>query len=401
MKRIWLLSFCLMAALACPNLSLTSSCQRTVVAALQEQEEESTQEETQEKTEEAKPDQEAAQPAQPPAQDPAAEEAAPQEAAPTQPNPQEAPLTKEVISEELNNPCGLAIQPETGTLFVSDSGNLQILRLVDGKLEPVITDFPKDIYGKGPEYAIGPLGITFLDRQTLVVGGGGMKDGEELLRVYKVPEVGEASIKADQMETSMGLPADGDVVGEGNFYAVISSETALFATLNGDDNKGWIGMATREGNTLKEFKRFIATKDSVQVDAPVGICLTGDGYLAVGQMGEISVPGDSMLLFYNQQGEFYGDYKTGLSDITSLAYSDAGHLYALDFSWHDTSKGGLFRLVAEGDSDCIAKPMMDLEKPTSMIFDQAGNLWVTTIGTADSADQGGQLIKIIGLPSGR
>lgn len=311
---------------------------------------------------------------------------------------QEGELTSEVITAELNNPCGIAIQPETGTVFVADSGNLQILRLVDGKMEPVITEFPSDVYGKGPKYTIGPLGLCFLDKDTLVVGGGGLPDGEELLRVYKVPAPGEAAIKADQQEASMPLAAEGDVVGEGNFYALVASPSGVYATLNGDDAKGWIGKATREGSTLKDFTRFIATKEATEVDAPVGITMTEDGFLAVGQMGEITVPGDALLSFYSQEGNNHGNFKTGLSDITALAYSSAGHLYALDFCWNDISKGGLFRLVADGDAGCVAKPMMSIEKPTAMVFDDEGNLWVTSIGTAESESQGGQLLKITGLP---
>lgn len=91
------------------------------------------------------------------------------------------------VVERLNNPCGVAIQPGTGHVFVSDSGALRVIRIVDGKAEPVITGFPKDTYGKGPIYDIGPLGLVFIDKDTLAVGGGGKIDGEEMLRVYKIP----------------------------------------------------------------------------------------------------------------------------------------------------------------------------------------------------------------------
>ncbi|MDB4468390.1 hypothetical protein N9093_00880, partial [bacterium] len=43
------------------------------------------------------------------------------------------------VVERLNNPCGVAIQPTTGHVFVSDSGALRVIRIVDGKAEPVIT----------------------------------------------------------------------------------------------------------------------------------------------------------------------------------------------------------------------------------------------------------------------
>ena len=66
----------------------------------------------------------------------------------------------EVVLEGLHNPSGLAVQPKTGHVFVSDSGAGKVVRIVDGKAEDVITEFPSDVYGKGPKYNIGPLGLA-------------------------------------------------------------------------------------------------------------------------------------------------------------------------------------------------------------------------------------------------
>ena len=308
-------------------------------------------------------------------------------------------LKIETIAEGLNNPCGVAIQPETGHVFVADSGGLRVVRVVGGSMEDVITDFPKDIYGTGPQYDVGPLGLAFLDKETLVVGGGGLVDGEELLRVYKVPDAGAPAIKASQMTDNFKLGPEGEVVGEGNFYAIAVTDTGLFVTCNGDDVKGWISKATRSGNTLSDYKRTIATKEATGVDAPVGITVSPEGFLAVGQMGEITVPGDSLLTFYDEAtGEMKGNFKTGLSDISAVAYSPQNRLYALDFSWHDTTKGGLFKLVRiEGNSEaCNAVEITKLDKPTAMVFDSQGNAYVTVIGTKEegSEAQPGKLLKI-------
>ena len=53
----------------------------------------------------------------------------------------------------------------------------RVLRIVDGNSQPVIVDFPLDVYGKGPQYRIGPLGLAFAGKNVLVVGGGGQPDG--------------------------------------------------------------------------------------------------------------------------------------------------------------------------------------------------------------------------------
>jgi DNA-binding beta-propeller fold protein YncE len=85
----------------------------------------------------------------------------------------------ETVIGGLSNPCGVAVQPETGHVFVADSAAGRVIRIVDGKAQDVITGFPKDVFGKGPFYDVGPLGLVFLDKTTLVVGDGGFKDGEE------------------------------------------------------------------------------------------------------------------------------------------------------------------------------------------------------------------------------
>src|SRR5690242_19091099 len=61
----------------------------------------------------------------------------------------------------LSNPCGIALQPGTNQVYISDSANGRICRVANGKLQDVITGSPKDVYGKGPFYDIGPLGLVF------------------------------------------------------------------------------------------------------------------------------------------------------------------------------------------------------------------------------------------------
>jgi DNA-binding beta-propeller fold protein YncE len=313
-----------------------------------------------------------------------------------------------VVLEDLNNPSGIAIQPETGTVFIADSGNYQIVKLVDGKAEPAITDFPKDVYGEDPKINIGPLGLAFLDKNTLVVGGGGLPDGEELLRVYELPADG-AAIKADQTKDTFRLEAsektdDADEVkGEGNFYALATTPNAVYVTCNGDDTKGWVSRLTRDGNQLSEFERFIATKEATQVDAPVGITVSPEGYLVVGQMGEISQPGDSLLTFYDVldgDGEILSPIlKTGLHDICAVAYGPGRpnpQMYVLDYAWADPSQGGLFQILDDPESETgmRAERIMTLNKPTAMAFNADGDLYITQIGELEDGNSKGQLILV-------
>ena len=310
-------------------------------------------------------------------------------------------IKQETVIEGLHNPCGVAIQPETGHVFVSDSGNRRIIRIVDGKQEDVIVNFPEDIYGEGPKFAVGPLGLTFINKQTLVVGGGGLADGADLIRVYQIPEAGSPPMEAAKMVSTMSLPADGDTIGEGNFYGLAASTTHLYVTCNGDDTKGWVARAKIDGGKPKDLKRYIATKELTSVDAPVAVTMSPLGEIVIGQMGEIKQPGDSLLTFYDQaKGNKLANFKTGLNDITALAYSPKrARLFALDFSWNDPGKGGLYKLVDDGSIDqCEAREIIKLDRPTAMVFDAEGNAYVTIIGSSeDSGSPSGKLLKISGL----
>lgn len=304
------------------------------------------------------------------------------------------------ILDGLDNPCGVAVQPETGHVFVSDSGNGRVVRIVDGKAQDVIVGFKADIYGKGPMYNIGPLGLLFLKKDVLVVGGGDLPDGEEKIRVFEIPAAGAEPVKVDQAKAEFSLPALGDIKGEGNFYALAATDSALFATSNGDDTKGWVAKATIRDGTLTSYERFIATKEAVEVDAPVGATISPRKELVIGQMGEINVPHDSLLTFYNvKDGKMLLNLTTGLYDIAALAYSPKGQLLALDFAWMKTEEGGLFELIAvkEGGKQAIqSKKHLSLDKPAAMAFGPDGALYVTVFGTAKegSDKKPGSLLKI-------
>lgn len=298
----------------------------------------------------------------------------------------------------LNNPTGIAIQPETGDVFIAESGALKVVRLVDGQAEDVITGFTKDVYGKGPMLDIGPLGLAFMDKETLVVGDGGKPDGEEQLLIFTVPAKGEPAITADKSKYSFTLPATDDAPGEGNFYGVAASASGIFVTANGDDNQGWVAKADINGTKVGNFRRFIATKEAAGVDAPVAITISPRGEVVIGQMGEINVPQDGLLTFYNaKSGEKLLNLKTGLYDITGLAYSPQGQLYAVDFAWMDTTQGGLFQLIGEkqgGEHSLNAKKLAALDKPTALAFGQDGSLYITVVGTAKEGKPAGKLLKV-------
>ena len=313
-----------------------------------------------------------------------------------------------VVLDGLHNPTGLAVQPNTGHLFVADSGAGKIVRIVDGKAEDVVTDFPRDVYGKGPKYDIGPLGLAFIDEDTLVVADGSQEDTKEVIRVYTVPAAGEEALKADAAKATLGpLDTSEELAAEGNYYGVAVTKNAIFSTANGDDTKGCVVRAEINGDgTFGELERYIATKEATQVDAPVAITVSDKGHLVVGQMGEITAPNDGLLTFYNPKTkEMLLNLETGLHDITALLYSPKGHLYALDFAWAKPDEAGMYRLDAEGtgqEQELTAKKIVALKKPAAMVFGDDGALYIAvfgdTEGDGEEADKEkaatGQIIKL-------
>lgn len=301
----------------------------------------------------------------------------------------------------LSNPCGVAVQSGTGQVYLTDSANGRVCRVNNGKLEDVITGSPKDVYGKGPFYDIGPLGLVFSsDGKSLIVGDGGYKDGEECVRVYTVPESGKPALnyEKDASQKLGPLTAMDPILGEGNLYGLALTSSALYVTCNGDDTKGWIAKADLNGTKFGKLERWLPTKEAVEVDAPVAITVSKQGDIVVGQFGEVNKPQDSLLTFYSAQtGKLRSNFETKLYDITGLAYSPkTGLLYATDFAWMKPDEGGLFRIDASTTGVKTSK-IASLDKPTALAFAPDGTLYITVIGPKgenENASKQGKLLKI-------
>ena len=305
------------------------------------------------------------------------------------------PATKTSVVH-LDNPSGVCVHGGTGHVFVtSRQGVFRFVPGKPGKIYLEIEGFPTDIYGKGPKYNIGPLGCTLWGTDRLVVPDGSRPDGEELVRVYKIEDaVPGKPRKEDAAEFTLG-PIKGtgegaNAKGEGNYYQAVVWNDAIYITSNGDDTKGWVVVSKIADGKPGDLTPTIATKEATQVDAPVAIAVSPDkSQLVIGQMGEVNVPGDALLTMYDKDGKLVKSYKTGLNDITGLAYSPSGKLYATDFAWAEEVKtqGGLFELVIEGD-EVKPKKILGLDRPTALAFDKEGALYITVFGTGkDTGDK--------------
>ena len=309
-----------------------------------------------------------------------------------------------VVAKGLDNPTGLAVQPGTGHVFIASHAGVLRLDPKSGKVTTEIGGYPDptDVYGKGPKYPIGPLGLAFLDAEHLVVGGGSRKDGDELVRVFKVGADPKEQKESDAVKTLGPIkPSDDTIKGEGNFYGVAIIGGAIYVTCNGDDTKGWVAKATSKDGKWGKLKLAIATKEATEVDAPGPIAASKSGKaVVVGQIGEVTVEGDSLVTIYSPRGKLQRKLTTSLNDIAGIAYSGSGKLYATDFSWVDASKGALYQLMLgkKEATEAKSKKILDLDKPTAIVFGEDGTAYIAVFGTVgDDGKPAGSVIAVSGL----
>ncbi len=307
-----------------------------------------------------------------------------------------------VLYKGLDNPTGVAVQPGTGDLFIAARSGVHRLTVGDKKvLSQEVGGFNTDIYGKGPKYNIGPLGVGFLGADHLVIGDGSNPDEKEVVLVMKVGKTGPKTpfTPKDAAYTLGPIKAGKDSAkGEGNYYGVAVNDHAIFITCNGDDTKGWVAKSDVKDGKPGALTPFIATKVATNVDAPVGITFSKDGKeLIVGQMGEMNVANDSLLTTYNPEtGKLIKALKTGLHDIAGVAVSPkTGKLYVVDFAWIKPADGGLFELTVEDDK-VTSKKILSLEKPTALAFDKDGHLYVTDGASDIESKPAGRVSRVDG-----
>ena len=306
----------------------------------------------------------------------------------------------EIVAESLQNPRAVAIQPETGDLFVAESGALRVVRIVDGEAEEVVVGFSKDYTGKSPIYEIGPLSLLFLDRDTLLIGDGGREPGMDQIRVVTVPGRGEPPVKVNpDVDKRLRLQSDDQHGADGNFWAMTKLEDYLLVTCGDDLRNGWIARSAIRGNKLTTLRRFFSTVRSVKTRIPYGITTSPEGEIVVAQAGEIQDVGDSLLSFFGAEGDFLDSFKTGLNDIYGVAYGpNQGRLFAVDFCNARPNEGGLYKLVATREG-CRAVKLATLPRPSSLTFSDEGDLYVTTVGRFVEGTEfsNGRVLRFTGL----
>jgi len=306
----------------------------------------------------------------------------------------------DVVLEGLKFPSGLAIQPETGVVYVSDSGNGQVVRVENGKAVPVLTEFPLTALALDSNIQLGPLGLLFADRKTLLVGGSGQANGEALLRRVPLPETAEP-VKAETIQSIQRFSApESQSPAAALLYSLAGSLDSFYASVVDEDTKGWIVEDKKSTEPFPTLSGFLDIAESLQANRPAGLTISPHGYLVVGTFGKLDEPGDGILAFFDTiTKKMLLRLDTGLHDISAVAYSPRKQMYVLDLSLAKPEEGGLFRIIADKTSPTGMqhKKITSLEHPTAMAFDADGALYVTVSGFAD--DQGNRPGLLLKIPS--
>lgn len=304
----------------------------------------------------------------------------------------------DVILDGLSYPSGIAIQPETGTVFVSDSGKGQVVRMENGQPVPVLTDFPLTPLEFAPDIQLGPMGLLFSDRNTLWVASGRQPDGQIVVRVFKLPE-DLAAMKAEAAQVGMTFAAEEtESTAQPTLFSMATNPEALFATVISADGQGWIGRAPRADPPPTNIERFIELQSNAQSMRSAGITISPHGYLVIGTLGTLDEPSDGQIVFFDPVSKkMLLRLESGLHDISAVGYSPRKQMYALDLALAKPEEGGLFRIIADAKdpSGMSTKKIADFEHPTAMVFDSDGGLYVTVAGLADeSGTRPGKLLKV-------
>jgi hypothetical protein len=301
------------------------------------------------------------------------------------------------LVDGLKNPFSITIEPESDRIFVAESGAQRIVEIKEAKPVLVAGDFPASKY-RG--YDVGPLSV-FCPKPNMLVAGFDDDNGVGNLALLKLAaEEADAktSVKARQ-SVAFKPKENGSKLGQ--FTSLIAKHSVVYVVTNGDADNGWIALAELQNETVQSFRASIDTAKKSSFPNPTCVTVSPGGeYLVVAQMGKEGEAKDSRLTFYTLQGKIKLNLEVGLHDIVALAYSpNRKHLFAIDYNYADPTKGGLYKLIADGADKCKVKKLQDLSFATSMAFDSKGNLYVTKLGGpagSENADQG-KLLKITGL----
>jgi hypothetical protein len=319
----------------------------------------------------------------------------------------------ETVVDGVDDLWGVAVQPETGHVFMSVGGQPRVVRYVDEKLQDVIVGFSAE----GPDDASsdgrGPLGLAFLSRDILAIGTDRNASAGKAIYFVKVPEVGQDPVAAKDavhVHESLGPNRNDDVMGIVRMPAEMTSPPEVVVVIRqGGAENAMALLPIRNPRQLDrrsgygDLTRFASPDEFADRQVAAGITLSPRRELVTGYRLEGGTAATARLVFYQlSDGRRLLDLDTGLCDITALAYGaplapdNNRRLYALDGMGSAESATGIFRLDAvlqAGTMSIRARRIATLDGPTAMALAADGALYVTLAPQHASVARDGRLVR--------
>jgi hypothetical protein len=325
-----------------------------------------------------------------------------------EPGDETAKYRTEVVAKGLDNPCGLALRPVVEKdapqeIFFAESGAGRVMQIV-------ASDEPKEILSglevrklEKPEVRLSASALGFITPAKLAVLGGFKKEYLEQVGLFNLPAEEKVLTPAD-MENAVPLRTFQDVVFQepSGFHGMVVGDTVAFFSNFVPNRFGDIYRASLSANRIDEPQRMTFRQAGDDLVAPVGLCVGPAGrtqYLVASFMGEIGEDRDSRVAFIvPSSGLVVLELVPGLRDVVGVAYSPWGNLYSIDFASGDEKAGGVYRLDdarLNNRPACRPVKIANVTRPTSLMFDKYGVLYVSSLGEEGSEKQG-QIIKVSG-----
>lgn len=318
-----------------------------------------------------------------------------------------------VIASGFNGPQGITMDAE-GNLWVIDSGlagdeDIQYLSMETGepfttKIGPtaqivtVSPDGEQTVTASLPSLAasdmerVGGARLTWLDGVLYATSGvwaGGVGDPPDFMGAVVRVAGSEVTEVADTWAYERDHNPDGLVL-EAHPYGITAGPDGwLWITDAGANTLMRVNPASGEIENVATFDGLPgpmpnpARNNALEADpVPTAVVFddAGNAYVSL-LSGFPFIPGSSKVLMVTPDGAI-SDYATGLTMLTDLRRGPDGELYAVQFGMF-TEQGpvpnaGSIVRIHEGDASEVL--VSGLSFPTSLVFDQNGNAFVTING---------------------
>ena len=315
-------------------------------------------------------------------------------------------LKVETVLADLKHPFSVAVEAESGDVYVAEAGRQRVFKWVDSKVLDVVTGFAKSTFeldssnGKRV-YSGGPVAIDFY-RNQLIVGTAGEGAGKDKVLLFILEKDAKLPLDLKAAKSNDSLEKSSKTVAEGGFLDLVAGNGYFFAScFEGDLEKSWVSRAQLKKDKFTVFRRFFETKKAAGVPRSLAIGRTAEGYLMVGNMGEADGKADSQLVMYEvKSGKPLERFELQpIADVIDVEVAkDSQRVFLLDHNFASPESGGLYELIANQDGiGGNVKKLLDLNGPTAMAFGKNGELYVTLAGDPAEESANGKLLKITGL----